>query len=107
MWFMNDKGSLSWSTDPEIVTYHSMLQELQLWKGENPTDVSLGIDYHNIFEGKVFAKTELEKVISKYTNSFERLELSDALDTDETEVVRFELTAQFKNGQVAKKIIAM
>lgn len=107
MWYVNDKGGLSWSVDPEVVTYNAMLQELQLWKGENPLDITAGVDYKNIFEGKVFAKTELEAVINKYSGSFEKLELGEAVNSEDGQTVSFDLTVKFKDGREVRKTITL
>lgn len=107
MWYMNNNGSFSWSVDPEVVTYNAMLQEIQLWKGENPLDISSGIDYKSIFDGKVFAKTELDNVINKYLGSFEKLELSEAITSEDSQTVSFDLTVKFKDGREVRKTITL
>lgn len=107
MWYLDSNNNFKWSTDPEIVTYNAMLQELQLWKGENPTNINAGIDYQSIFEGKIFAKNELQTVIDKYTSSFVRLELGEAENSVNGEIVSFGLTVEFKDGTVLKKTISL
>lgn len=107
MWYMNNEGGFSWSVDPEVVTYNAMLQEIQLWKGENPIDINAGVDYKNIFDGKVFAKTELDSVIEKYSSSFTKLELGDAITSEDGQTVSFDLTVQFKDGREVRKTVSL
>ena len=43
--------------------FHKFIQELKLWKGENPMRMELGVDYFAIFEKRAYVETEINKVI--------------------------------------------
>lgn len=103
MWFQNENGDFEKSTNPEIVTYHAMLQELQLWKGENPMDTEAGIDYEGIFNNRTFLSSELQAVLDKYSSSFSELELLEIETSDNNEVQSAKLKIQFKSGKAIIK----
>lgn len=54
----------------EMKTYYDFIQNLQLWKGENPIKYSEGPNYRAIFENQAFIETEINKVIDKFSNQF-------------------------------------
>lgn len=77
MWFMKDDGTFSRTNDPERVQLEAMFQELRLWKGENPMKANLGIDYFGVFENRVFLKSSVESITTKYAESFKSIEVSE------------------------------
>lgn len=98
MWYLSSNNEFKWTTDPELVTLESMFQELQLWKGENPMNYEAGIDYMGVFENRVFLKSSIESIISKYTNSFESIEVGDLETNANSEITAAPIKIVTKSG---------
>lgn len=62
--------------------FHKFIQEVKLWKGENPMRMELGVDYFAIFEKRAYVETEINKVIENYKSKFNALTL-EKVETDE------------------------
>ena len=78
MWYLKQDGvTFAKTTEPELVQLEAMFQELQLWKGENPMNADLGIDYFGVFENRVFLKNSISQICEKYANSFKSIEVGD------------------------------
>lgn len=66
----------------ELLNLHCFLQEVRLWKAENPMKSELGVDYFGVFEHRKFIESELNKVIMKYSRFFTSLRI-DSIETSE------------------------
>ena len=67
---------------------HRCLEELQLWKGENPMDAEAGVDYFSVFNKQKFLQNELTTVLNKYSGEFEATSI-ETIDYDEyTETIK-------------------
>lgn len=107
MWYQTFDGKFESSTDPEVVTLESMFQELQLWAGENPMNINLGIDYMGVFENRTFLRTELEKVLEKYQDSFESIDVEDFETSDNGEITQVPLKIKLKSGSTLLRNIKL
>lgn len=103
MWYQDSNGNFQQTTDPERMTYEAMLQELQLWKKENPMNVDAGIDYEGVFNNTTFIKTEVQSVLDKYEDSFEALEVGDVSYSEDEEVCTVPISVTFKDGTTIRK----
>ena len=74
---MKQDGSFAKTTDSELIKLESLFQELNLWKGENPMNAELGIDYFGIFENRTSLKTSVQSVLDKYSDSFKNIEMGE------------------------------
>lgn len=86
----------------EILLF-SLLQELKLFKGENPVDTDAGIDYVKVFNYQAFLRIEAQNVVDKYLDKFESVTLGDVTQNDET--FEIPLNVVFKDGTVLDETI--
>lgn len=89
-------------TENEILLF-SLLQELKLFKGENPTDIERGIDYIAVFNFQAFLRIEAQNVCNKYIDKFQSLELGEVIQNEEKYEVS--LNCVFKDGSISENII--
>ena len=64
----NDK--LAVLDTPELRDLYTCIQELQLWKGEDPMDVDAGVDYFAIFNNQKFIELEVQRVLDHHKNAY-------------------------------------
>lgn len=64
-------------TQRNLVDLYAFIQEVKLWKNENPMNYEMGVDYFSIFNRTAYAETEISKIVDKYINKFESLELRE------------------------------
>lgn len=81
---------------------NALIEELKLFKTENPLDVERGIDYIGIFEGRVFMQVEVENVLERHRDNFMELTAGDIEIDDDREKLIMPLTAIFLDGEVVE-----
>lgn len=86
----------------EILLF-SLLQELKLFKEENPVNIDAGIDYIKVFNYQAFLRIEAQQVIDKYVDKFESITLGDVTQRDET--FEIPLNVVFKDGTILDETI--
>ena len=69
--------------DINLKPLYDCIQELQLWKGENPMDVEAGVDYFSIFNNRTFIELELRRVIDKHKIAYSHYEILNINFKDE------------------------
>lgn len=75
MIYQNTNGQLINTQDPKEINLQSFLQELQLFKGENPININAGMDFLGIFNYEKFFITEWTELSRKYSDKFKSLDL--------------------------------
>lgn len=83
-------------TDPNLKYANALLQELQLFKGENPIDIESGIDYLAVFNGSKFLKSQVEDVCEKYEEFFDSITVGEV--EEDGEIAKISIHFVFKNG---------
>lgn len=63
--------------DDSLRKIYTCLEELQLWKGENPFDVDAGVDYFGIFDNRIFIETELSRVLDKHKDAYNSYQIEN------------------------------
>lgn len=108
MWYLKNDGTFAKTTDPELIQVESLFQELQLWKGENPMNAELGIDYIGVFENRVFLKNSISDICEKYADSFKDIVVGDISyeNNDEVAFVPITITMQ-DDSQIVRKLQIM
>lgn len=99
MWYQDNEGNFKQTTNAEIIQLESLFQELQLWKGENPMNIELGIDYSGVFENRVFLTSEIQTIIEKYQNSFQSIELTNIETSSDNEITKVAIKIVMKSGK--------
>lgn len=69
----SQNDTLKETQNDKEVYLNALIQELKLFKGENPLDVDKGIDYLGIFRGEVFMQIEVEEVLDRHRKNFGEL----------------------------------
>lgn len=95
--------TMPWHTS--LAKYAAMLQELRLFRGENPMDIEAGIDYLGVFNGSVYLPTQVDEVLNKYTAYFTALEASNY--TVSGEQASMTIYCEFPDGTIKRDIIAV
>lgn len=70
-----NNGNFRVLRDEGLFGLYTMFQELQLWLGECPFDVTAGVDYFSIFTNRTFIETELRTVLDKYKEFYKSYEI--------------------------------
>lgn len=94
MWYLKQDGSFAKTTNAELIKLENLFQELKLWKGENPMNVELGIDYLGVFENRVSLKSSVQSICDKYSDSFKNIEVGDLNIGSEVATIPITLTLQ-------------
>lgn len=70
-WYKNFT-TMKWEyTDSDVYAkVYQCIQECILWRGENPYNINMGIDYESIFNSNSFLVNQLEEVLEKYRPFF-------------------------------------
>lgn len=84
MLIISEQGELISSEDANQIAINRFLQELRLWKGENPMDIEAGIDYQAVLNKEAFLSVEINKVVNKYIQYFKDIIVGDIEDSGET-----------------------
>lgn len=95
MWYLKQDGSFAKTTNAELIKLENLFQELKLWKGENPMNAELGIDYLGIFENRVSLKSSVQSICDKYSDSFKSIDIGE-LDIG-TEVATMPITVTLQD----------
>lgn len=106
MWYINQKGELTSTTNAELIQVESLFQELLLWQGENPMKANLGIDYMGVFENRVFLKSSVEDVCQKYKDAFKDIEVSDPTYSDNGELASLNITITLLDNSTIRRNLA-
>lgn len=98
-----NKDTDSW-TEVDSTTlqarYEAMKQELLLFQGENPIDITAGVDYWSVIEGSAYLPIALGDVLDKYTSYFESLDVSDFTQDKETATAEISVTVGEENESI-------
>lgn len=94
MWYLKQDGTFAKTTNAELIKIESLFQELKLWKGENPVNAELGIDYLGVFENRVSLKSSVQSICDKYSDSFKNIEVGDLNIGSEVATMPITLTLQ-------------
>lgn len=105
MWFVDSKNQFQKSSDPKVISLESMIQELQLWLGENPMDITNGVDYMGVFENRVFLKSSIENVLQKYRSNYDILEIKDYETNSSNELISVNISIVTKDGEALLRSI--
>lgn len=70
-----NSGELKIAQDDKTKFLYAFLQELLLFKEENPLNIKAGIDYLSIFNYQKFFISEFTELARKHQNNFKQLEL--------------------------------
>ena len=91
---MKQDGSFAKTTNAELIQLESLFQELNLWKGENPINAELGVDYFGIFENRVSLKNSVQDICDKYNDSFKNIVIGEVTVTTEVATLPITITTQ-------------
>lgn len=94
MWYLKQDGTFAKTTSAELMQLESLFQELNLWKGENPMNAELGIDYFGIFENRVSLKNSVQNICNKYSDSFKNIDIGELNVGTEVATLPITLTLQ-------------
>lgn len=73
-WFKDfESGDWEYTDNDVFAKIYQCLQECILWRGENPYNVFMGIDYESIFNSNSFLTNQLEEVLDKYRPFFKEI----------------------------------
>lgn len=106
MWYINQAGELTSTTNAEMIQVESLFQELLLWKGENPMKANLGIDYMGVFENRVFLKSSVEDICQKYQDAFKNIEVDEPTYTDNGEIASLNITITLLDDSTIRRNLA-
>lgn len=106
MWYINQKDQLVKTNNAELIQLESLFQELLLWKGENPMDINMGVDYMGVFNNRVFLKSSVEDVCAKYANSFKGIEVGDIEYSENGEVASLPVSVTLFDDSVIRRNLA-
>lgn len=98
-----DEGILKITTDENEVALLKLMQELKLFKGEDPTNTDAGIDYLGVFNQTKFLKFEIQEVVDKHIDNFSSIEIGEVLQKEE--VLSVPLFITLKNGQMRETLL--
>lgn len=65
------------SYDINTIAINACLQNILLWKGENPLNYDDGIDYLAVFRNEAFLQNQVENVIDNHRENFKEIEISN------------------------------
>ncbi|EGV1470920.1 hypothetical protein JF110_001645 [Campylobacter jejuni] len=82
----------------KFYSFYNCLQELRLWLGENPMDSAKGIDYFSVFENKKLLRNEITRVIDKYRDSFDTIEITKLERNNKDESINVGIFFQLPNN---------
>lgn len=99
MLYVDAYGDLAITTDEKEKLLGDLVEELRLFKGENPTDIEKGLDYFAIFNGEKFLQVELEEVLERHRPYFNSIEAGDIEMNDVDETINVPITVTFKDGE--------
>lgn len=103
MWYINQNDELVQTTNAEQIQVESLFQELLLWQGENPMNITLGIDYMGVFENRVFLKSSVEDICNKYADSFKSLVVGEPVYSDNGEILSLSIEITLLDDSTIKR----
>lgn len=99
MLYINGDGNISNTTDEKEVYLNALVEELRLFKGENPTDIEAGIDYIGILNGEKLLQVEARAVIEKHLPNFNTIETGTPYLSDDENQICMDMQITFKDGE--------
>lgn len=99
MLYVDVDGNLAITTDEKEKLLGDLVEELRLFKGENPTDTEKGLDYFAIFNGEKFLQVEMEEVLERHRPNFQSIEAGDIEMDDVNETIKVPITIIYKDGE--------
>lgn len=103
LWYIKQDGTPAKTTEPELIQVERLFQELLLWKGENPMNINLGIDYMGVFENRVFLKSSVEDVCNKYANYFNGISVGDPVYSSNGELMSLDVSVTLLDESVIRR----
>lgn len=97
MIYIDNKGDLKITNDPQDIVFESCIQELRLWKGEKDINVEEGVDYRSVFEQAAFLKVELQNVVNRHAKNFASVEIGEPT-MGEDEVIKISIVFHMLDG---------
>lgn len=95
------------SNDPNKLVVQEFLQELRLWKGENPLDVEAGIDYTAVLNREAFLKVEVDRVVQKHILNFKDIVVGEIVEHKDTETIELPIDVYLLDGSVESHSITL
>ena len=77
MIYLTKDGKLQKCDNLTLQYIHSLLQELRLFKYENPLNSNAGVDYFSVFNGFLFLQLAVREVTNKYTSYFKEIQVGE------------------------------
>ena len=71
--------------------FYRCLQELLLWRGENPMDAERGVDYFAVFDNRKLLRNEITMVLDRYRDSFKLIDIVDLRKSEDSETIHITL----------------
>lgn len=103
MLYLDKYNEVQFTKDPNEVLLFSLLQELKLFKGENPLNQEAGIDYLKVFNFQAFLQMEAMEVLNRYADKFDTLELGEVSQNED--IIEIPLYVRFKDGTVRNETL--
>lgn len=100
MLFVDTSGNIANTISDKEVYLNALVEELRLFKGENPTDTEAGIDYLGILNGEKFLQVEARAVIEKHLPNFKSIETDTPYLSDDEEQIIMPMQITFKDGEL-------
>lgn len=100
-------GELVTTNDPNILVVEEFLQELRLWKGENPLDIEAGIDYTAVLNREAFLKVEVDRVVQKHILNFKDIIVGDIIEHIEEETIELPIDIYLLDNSVVSHSITL
>lgn len=85
---LTNENALVILKDAKYFGLHRCIEELLLWKGENPMDIEAGVDYYSVFNKQKFLKNELTFVLDKYSGEFQSTQVESINYDSENETIK-------------------
>ena len=103
-----NKAVMLATTENEKEVYlNAFIEELRLFKGENPTDTDAGLDYFGILNGEKFLQVEARAVIEKHLPNFASIETEKPYLSDDEEQIIMPMQITFKDGELLETALVI
>lgn len=105
MIFCDKNNKMHFAKSENERLFFGLLQELKLFKQENPLDIEAGIDYIAIFNGTAFLQVEFNKIINKHKQNFASLELGSVVK--QGDYYSIGISAVMKDGTILNETLEL
>lgn len=95
-------GNLQTTDDEKTAIVNELVEELKLFKGENPLDIDAGLDYFAILNGEKFLQIEVEDVLEKHRPNFKSIDAGDVTLSEDGEQIIMPLLITFKDNEIVE-----